>query len=159
MMETERTDRRTTVIARTVIRIVVPIIIVTAIAITLQGHNKPGGGFIGAVLTATAFVLIYVIFGLDYIKGELLAGTVETDQHGPVEWYRWLFAAGLTLAAGSGMVPILFGRPFMTQSVLFVEHVPLYGEMEFAWASTFDIGVYCAVVGALLTIIGEVGNE
>jgi multicomponent Na+:H+ antiporter subunit B len=149
-----------TVISRTVTRMVVPIILVTSIALLLQGHNLPGGGFIGAVLTATAFVLVYVIFGMEYLQTDLLGVSAEAGTtHELVSGYRWLFAVGLALAAGSGLVPVLLGLPFLTQGVLFLEPLPLYGELEVASALAFDLGVYCTVVGALLTILGEVGNE
>ncbi|MFC7098540.1 MnhB domain-containing protein [Halobaculum marinum] len=153
-------DRHTTVIARTVVRVVVPIILVTAIGLLFQGHNRPGGGFIGAVLTVTAFVLVYVIFGLDYLQDELLGIDDPNDgTHAAVEQYRWLFAGGLALAAGSGLVPVVAGLPFLTQAVLFLEGVPLYGNFELASAFAFDLGVYLAVVGGLLTVLGEVGYE
>lgn len=158
-------ERKTTVIARTVVRLVVPIILLTAVALLLQGHNLPGGGFIGAVLTVTAFVLIYVIFGLDYVQSELVGSRVgrEPDEApedvGLVPNYRWMFSLGLALAAGAGLAPIAFGLPFLTQGVLFLEHVPLYETFEVASAFAFDLGVYFTVVGGLLTIIGEVGAE
>lgn len=153
-------ERHTTVIARTVVRVVVPIILLTAIGLLFQGHNRPGGGFIGAVLTATAFVLVYVIFGMDYLQSTLLdIPDTSPDGHGAVEYYRWLFAAGLTLAAGSGLVPLVVDLPFLTQAVLFLHHVPLYGEFELASAFAFDLGVYLTVVGGLLTVLGEVGHE
>jgi multicomponent Na+:H+ antiporter subunit B len=152
-------DHSATVIAKTVVRTTVPIILVTSIALLLQGHNLPGGGFIGAVLTATAFVLVYVIFGLDYIREEILHLNPGETAAGMVPAYRWLFSVGLALALVSGLVPILFGYPFLTQGVLFLEHVPLYGEFEIASALAFDLGVYLAVVGGLLTILEEVGRE
>jgi len=157
-------DHRTTPISRTVTRIVVPIILVTAVSLLLQGHNLPGGGFIGAVLTTTAFVLVYVMFGLTYLQERVLGLSGEGDgdddgSHGLVSGYRWLFALGLALAAASGVAPLLFGHPFLTQAVLFLEGLPLYGELEVASALAFDLGVYFTVVGALLTIIGEVGSE
>ena len=152
-------DRRTTVISRTVTRFVVPFILVTAVSLLLQGHNLPGGGFIGAVLTAAAFALIYVIFGLDYVRSDVLGVSPDDETHGPVEAYRWLFGGGLALAALSGAVPILFGYNFLAQGVWFFEHVPLYHEFEVASAFFFDLGVYFTVVGALLTVVAEVGTE
>jgi len=150
----------TTVIARTVVRVVVPIILVTAVGLLFQGHNRPGGGFIGAVLTTTAFVLVYVVFGMEFLRGEFLGvEAVAGDSHVPIEHYRSLFAAGLAIAAGSGLVPILAGVPLFTQAVLFLDHVPLYGEFELASAFVFDLGVYLTVVGGLLTVLGEVGGE
>jgi multicomponent Na+:H+ antiporter subunit B len=141
-------DREPTVIARTVTRLVVPMILVTAIALLLQGHNLPGGGFIAGVLTVTAFALVYIIFGLDYVETELL-----DRECGHV------FAIGLAVAAGSGIAAMALGYPFLTQAVAFLEHLPVYGELEVASALVFDLGVYAVVVGALLTILAEVGAE
>jgi multicomponent Na+:H+ antiporter subunit B len=152
-------DRRTTVIARTVVRIAVPIILLTSVALLLQGHNLPGGGFIGAVLTVTGFVLVYVVFGLDALSDVLGVEGDPGERHAPLSGYRWLFGVGLALAAGSGLVPLLFGRPFLTQAVFFFEGVPLYGVFEVATALAFDLGVYLTVVGALLTVVAEVGGE
>lgn len=153
-------DHRTTVIARTVVRVTVPIILVTALALLLQGHNQPGGGFIGGVLTTTAFVLVYVVFGLEFLQSDLLDIRDESgESHHAVELYRVLFTVGLTIAFASGLAPMLAGLPFLTQGILFLEHLPLYEELEVASALAFDLGVYLAVVGGLLTVIGEVGSE
>ena len=153
----------TTVIARTVARTVFPLILLTAFALMLQGHNLPGGGFIAGVLTTTAFALVYVIYGIDYLEQEILhrivRGPVEHIQHGIVENYRALFAAGLALAAGSGVVAMMFGLPFLTQNFWVLEHLPIYGELHVASALAFDTGVYLVVVGALLTILSVVGAE
>jgi multicomponent Na+:H+ antiporter subunit B len=156
------TGREPTVIARTVTRIVVPLILVTAVALLLQGHNQPGGGFIAGVLTATAFALTYIIYGMDYIRTELLDRQVRTTDAVGSRLARDLgavFGVGLLLAAGGGAVAMALGYPFLTQAVLFVEHVPLYEELELAGALVFDLGVYFVVVGALLTILGVVGLE
>ncbi|MFB6139529.1 MAG: MnhB domain-containing protein [Halosimplex sp.] len=155
-------DREPTVIARTVTRLVVPLILVTAVALLLQGHNRPGGGFIAGVLTVTAFALVYVIFGLDYLETELLdrepAARYETEA-GIVREYGAVFALGLAVAAGGGVAAMALGYPFLTQGVAFVEHLPVYGELEFASAFVFDLGVYAVVVGGLLTILTVVGAE
>jgi len=156
------TDQDTTVIARTVARIVFPIIVVTAIALLLQGHNLPGGGFIAGTLTAAAVGLVYVIYGLDYLETELLGRSPSapySEETGITREYGALFTTGLALAAGSGMVAILFGEAFLTQAVWFFEHVPIYEEFEVASALAFDLGVYLVVVGSLLTILAVVGTE
>ncbi|MFB6149862.1 MAG: MnhB domain-containing protein [Halobacteriales archaeon] len=150
----------TTVITRTAVRFVVPIILVTAIALLLQGHNLPGGGFIAAVLTATAFVLVYVVFGLEYLRTVLgMSASEGTFAHSPIERYRRLIAAGLAVAVGAGLAPIAIDAPFLTQTYYILHDVPLYHELEIATALAFDIGVYLTVVGALLTIIAVVGTE
>ncbi len=153
-----------TVIARTVARTVVPLVLVTAVALLLRGHNLPGGGFIAGVLTATAFALVYVVYGLDTVEERMLgetpdASAVDHLRHGAVEVYRALFALGLLVAAGSGVVAMAFDRPFLTQTFRVLHDLPLFGEMEIASALAFDVGVYLVVLGALLTVVSVVGAE
>ena len=155
-------ENDTTVIARTVTRIVFPLILVTAIALLFQGHNRPGGGFIAGVLTAAAFALVYIVYGLDYLEEDLLdrrSTTSDSPEAGIVGRYGDLFSAGLAVAAGGGLAAVALGQPFLTQAVVFLEHVPVYGHFEVASAFVFDLGVYAVVVGALLTIIAVVGAE
>ncbi|WP_246987654.1 MnhB domain-containing protein [Halorientalis marina] len=156
------TDRQPTIIARTVTRIVVPLILVTAIALLLQGHNLPGGGFIAGVLTATAFALTYIIYGLDYIESELLDQSVTyPDNLSSVMGrdFAPVFGVGLAIAAGGGLAAMALGYPFLTQGVVFIEGLPLYHELEVASALVFDLGVYFVVVGGILTILAVVGQE
>jgi len=153
-------DRDTTVIARTVARTVVPLILVTAVALLLRGHNLPGGGFIAGVLTVTAFTLLYIIYGLDSVRRDLLQRTPDTESFpGPATLYATTFGVGLAIAVGGGLAAIALGEPFLTQAVLFVEHVPVFREFELASAFVFDVGVFLVVVGALLTILSVVGTE
>ncbi|HET7323068.1 MAG TPA: MnhB domain-containing protein [Halococcus sp.] len=153
--------RRTTVIARTVVRIVFPLVLLTAIALLFQGHNLPGGGFIAGVLTVAGFALVYVIYGLDFLQNDLLGRDGGETAAGPaiVADYRLAFAVGLSLAAGGGVVAMLFGFPFLSQVVIFFHDLPIYHELEFATAFVFDLGVYFVVVGALLSILAVVGSE
>jgi len=148
-----------TVIPRTATRLAVPIALVTSIALLLQGHNQPGGGFIAGVLTAAAFALVYVVFGLEELAKMLGAEPDGPFGHAPVATYRAVLGLGLALAAASGLVPIAFGEPFLTQTYWILHGVPLYGEVEVASAIAFDLGVYLTVVGALLTVVAVVGTE
>jgi multicomponent Na+:H+ antiporter subunit B len=158
-----RRRTETTVIARTVVRAVVPLVLVTAVALLLQGHNLPGGGFIAGVLTVTAFALVYVIYGREYLEEELVGAapppSVTGVSHAAVEYYRAAFAVGLALAAGAGLGAVVVGYPFLTQAVYFLHDLPVYHEMEVATALAFDVGVYLVVVGGLLTILGVMGGE
>ncbi len=149
------------VIARTVTRIVFPLILLTALALLFQGHNRPGGGFIAGVLTAAAFALVYIVYGPDFLQDDLLGRTGSDTATGPaiVADYLDVFAAGLALAAGGGVVAMLFGRSFLSQVVLFIHHLPIFHELEVASAFVFDLGVYLVVVGAVLAILAVVGAE
>lgn len=155
-------QREPTVIARTVTWIVFPLILLTAISFLFRGHNLPGGGFIAGVLTAAGFALVYLIYGIDFLQNDLL--NLDTDSMAAtgssiIADYRLVFAAGLALAAGGGVVAMLFGQPFLSQVVVFIDNLPIYDKLEFATAFVFDLGVYLVVVGALLTILAVVGSE
>jgi multicomponent Na+:H+ antiporter subunit B len=153
----------TTIIMRTTARIVVPIVLVLAASLFLQGHNLPGGGFIGGVLTVAAFGLVYVAFGLDYLEVGVLDREVDPGagmfEHRSVTAYRRVFVLGLAVVAGSGVAGLLLGESFLAQTFVHLEGVPLYGEVELASALVFDTGVYLVVVGGLLTILSVVGGE
>ncbi len=151
-----------TVIARTVTKAVLPLILLTSIALLLQGHNLPGGGFIGGVLTVVGFGIVYIIFSIDYLEDTVLGikkrNVLERFEHTIQEDYRDLFSIGLLIAAGTGIVAILFDLPFLTQD-FWVFHWPIFNEMHIASAFIFDVGVYLVVVGSLLTVLSVVGEE
>ena len=152
----------TTIIMKTTARVVVPIVLVVAISLFLQGHNLPGGGFIGGVLTVAAFTLVYVAYDLDYLEVSVLERDVDPGrgifEHRTVTTYRRLFTLGLAVTLASGAGALLFGEPFLGQTFDYV-HLPLFGEVELATALVFDVGIYCVVVGGLLAIFSVVGAE
>ncbi|MFB6103900.1 MAG: MnhB domain-containing protein [Halobacteriaceae archaeon] len=153
----------TTVVLRTTVRVVLPIVLLVSIVLFLEGHNHPGGGFIAGVLTTTAFALVYIAYGIDFLEDEVLArggddGGSPTRQR-IVEDYRGVVALGLAVAMGTGLAAMALGYPFLTQAVAFVHGVPLYGDLEVASAVVFDLGVYLVVVGSLLTVLSVVGSE
>ena len=147
---------------RTTARVVVPIILVVAVSLFLQGHTLPGGGFIGGVLTVAAFALVYVAYNLDYLEIGVLDREIDHSRgigdHRTVTAYRRLFVFGLTLIVASGLAGPLFGEPFLSQAFRPL-HLPLFGEIELASALVFDTGIFCVVVGGLLTIFSVVGAE
>lgn len=137
-----------TVIARTAVRASTPLILLTAIASLIGGHNRPGGGFVAAVLVAAAVTLVYVVYGRSAVERVLHVG--------PRGYWR-LAGGGLAIAFAGGLVPVALGQPFLTQAVLFAP-TPL-GEVELASALVFDVGVLVSVVGALLAIVAALGRE
>jgi len=152
----------TTVIMRTTARIVVPIVLVLALSLFLQGHSLPGGGFIGGVLTVAAFALVYVAYDLDYLESGVLEREVDEGagifEHRTVRTYRRLFTVGIAVTVASGVGAILFGEPFLSQTFFHVE-LTLFGDVELATTLVFDAGVYFVVVGGLLTVFSVVGAE
>lgn len=152
-----------TLIVRSVTKAVMPLILLVAFALMLQGHNLPGGGFIGGTLAVVGIALIYIVFSIDYLENTVLNRTERSIKGGFIhaieEDYRDMFAAGLVLAVGTGLVAVLYGIPFLTHTHQKLHHVPIYGELHPASALSFDTGVFLVVIGALLTILSAVGEE
>ena len=126
-------------ILRTVVGMIAPVLFVFSVVLFLRGHNLPGGGFIAGLLTSVAIVLRAVALG----RGR--AGLVA-------ERYVGVVAVGLAIAVLTAVVPTLLGYPFFTHTFGHA-HVPLLGDIELASAALFDLGVYVVVVGNVVTVI------
>ena len=134
------------VILMTAARIIIFIIVLFSINLFFAGHNAPGGGFIGGLLTAAAIILFAIAFGMDAVKRVL-----------PVN-YRTMTGIGLLIAVLTGAGSFLFKAPFLSHSFGHFQ-LPILGETELATAVIFDLGVYLSVIGVTLTIILSVGRE
>lgn len=118
-------------------RILVPTMLVISAYALLRGHNAPGGGFISALIGAAAIVLIFLASDNDRV---------------PVLERRYLTIAGsgIIVAVITGLVGLAEGA-FLT---------PLHAEvlgMHLTTALVFDVGVYLAVFGVILTAINRLG--
>lgn len=116
-----------------------------AAVLLLVGHNKPGGGFIAGLMTAAALVPYFLAFRREE----------AARPHFPNPLV--LLPAGLLLALATGLVPVALGYEFLRSAHTHV-HVPLLGELEFASAMAFDMGVYLLVVGVALFILRQFGR-
>jgi multicomponent K+:H+ antiporter subunit A len=132
-------------ILQTFSRVLFPMMLMVAVFVFLRGHNLPGGGFIAGLIAALAIVLQNLANGIGWTAQRL-----RTDMH------SWL-AAGLLLAAGTGMVAMALGYPFLTSAHTHV-HWPVVGGFELASAMFFDAGVFLVVVGATVMILVELGK-
>lgn len=138
--------RSNDVILKTVSKVAIFIIISFSLYLFFAGHNSPGGGFIGGLMTSAALVLLALAFGLDVIRQVL-----------PIDYTR-LTAAGLLIAVLTGVGSFLFGVPFLSHAFGHVS-LPLLGDTELATAVLFDLGVYLAVAGVTMTIILSIGRD
>ena len=120
-------------------RFLMPLLLLFALFLLLRGHNEPGGGFVGGLVVAAAFVLYVIAYGLPAGRRALL---IEPST---------LLGAGLLVAVGSGMPAVFLGLPFMTALWTTVA----LGSMavDVGTPLVFDIGVFLAVIGVVLTIV------
>lgn len=138
--------RATTIIAEVITQWSFPIMFLFALYLLLAGHNNPGGGFIAGVMMAVALTLQYVVFGMR-----------EVQRFTPSS-YLALVALGLSLALGTGLGSLFLGWEFLKSGILHV-NLPFLGEVEVVSAFVFDVGVFCVVMGATLTVISLLGRE
>jgi multisubunit Na+/H+ antiporter MnhB subunit len=125
-------------ILRVVARFAIPLTLLVAARIFLQGHDLPGGGFIAGVLVAAAGATYLLAFGVRRMAR--------------VRWWK-LSIVGLGVALANGIVPMLRGDPFMDNVILHV------GPIHLPTATFFDLGVLLIVVGTLMTIFVELSLE
>lgn len=123
----------TDTILQTATKILVFIILTYAVYILFAGHHNPGGGFIGGLITASSFVLLYMAFDVQTVHKIM-----------PFDFKR-IGALGVIIAVLTGAGSLLFGAPFLFQTFSYVD-LPILGTQELATAVLFDIGVYLAVI-------------
>lgn len=133
-------------ILQTITKAIVFIILAFSVFIFFAGHNNPGGGFIGGLMTAAAIVLLMLAFDLDTVKKVI-----------PID-YKKMIAVGLIFAVGTGVGALFFDAPFLTHAHGYQE-LWFLGKTHLATALLFDIGVYLVVIGVTLTIMQTIGED
>jgi len=117
------------------VRSLYPLLLAASVWVLLRGHNEPGGGFIGGMLAVVATAVLAAAEGS--------AKALSRIPLGPLR----LSAAGVGLSALSGAPALLLGRPYLEH--LWTE-LPLgLAALPLSTVQLFDLGVYCAVWGAL----------
>lgn len=125
-------------------RYLLPLLLIFSVFLLLRGHNEVGGGFVGGLVAASAFML-YAIARSPSAARRLLPVSPPA-----------LIAIGLAIAFGSGIVGPLSGLPVMT-GVWLAEPLPVLGKV--GTPVLFDVGVYFLVVGICLHILLTLAEE
>ncbi|MGM8211540.1 Na(+)/H(+) antiporter subunit B [Virgibacillus sp. W0430] len=134
------------VILQSITKVVVFIILTLALYLFFSGHHAPGGGFIGGLVLASAFVLLYLAFDTETIEKSI-----------PLD-FKIVAAFGALLAVASGTGALLFGAPFLSQSFAYVQ-LPFFGKVELTTITIFEAGVALTVVGVVVTIILSISKD
>lgn len=127
-----------TIIFKTASAYLLPLLLLFSVFILLRGHYLPGGGFVGGLMAAIAFVIHSFANGIEKTKNII--------KFHP----GFLMPVGLLLALTAGSLPLAFGDTFMT-GLWMKQSVPVIGSV--GTALFFDTGVYLVVIGVTLTII------
>jgi multicomponent Na+:H+ antiporter subunit B len=127
-------------ILSTTTRLLQPLLLLYSVFLLLSGHNEPGGGFAGGLVAAAAFTLHAIAYDVAAARRALRFEPTT------------LIAAGLLLALGTGVLPLLWGEPFLTSAWVKVQPLGL-GPLEVGTPLLFDLGVYLVVTGVALTFV------
>lgn len=138
--------RTNDIILRTTTTLIAFILLGFSIYLFFAGHNAPGGGFIGGLMTSAAIILMYMAYGIRAMEKIL-----------PIN-FRYVIPVGLLVAALTGVGSFFFGASFLTQAFAYFQ-LPILGKTELATALLFDLGVYLGVVGVTMTIILTIAND
>ncbi len=131
-------------ILRTASRYLLVVLVVFSVFILLRGHNEPGGGFIGGLLTAGGLALYGLANGSEAVRR-----LVRIDP-------RSLIGVGLLCALVAALAGPVIGRPLLT-GLWAKDPVPGIGKVS--TVLLFDVGVHLAVVGAIYLIIVSLAEE
>ena len=118
-------------------RVIMPIVLMVGFYIFLRGHNEPGGGFIAGLVVSIGVVMQYMASGFNWASDR-----VRFPYHGVI-------GAGVLIAGLTGIGSWFVGKPFLTSDFTYVR-IPPFQEFELATAAAFDLGVFLAVVGAVM---------
>ncbi len=118
-------------------RVIMPVVLMVGFYIFLRGHNEPGGGFISGLIVSIAVVMQYMASGFSWTSARL-----RYPYHGVI-------GAGVLIAGLTGIGSWFVSKPFLTSDFTYVR-IPPFHEFELATAALFDLGVFLAVVGAVM---------
>ncbi|HEX7036065.1 MAG TPA: monovalent cation/H+ antiporter subunit A [Pseudomonadales bacterium] len=129
-----------------IMRLLFPVTTLVALYLLLRGHNQPGGGFIAGITLAAAMIVQYMAGGTRWVEERLRFRIT-----------LWV-GAGLMLAAVTGIGAWLFQHPFLTSHTRYLA-VPVLGELPFASALFFDVGVFLLVFGATVLMLVALAHQ
>jgi multicomponent Na+:H+ antiporter subunit B len=122
-------------------KLLFPALLLLSLIELYRGHNLPGGGFIGGLLAASAFILL----GL----GDSMEEAARRLKLSPAT----LLVVGLGVSALSGLPGFLAGKGFLYGLWLPEFSLPGLGAVHLGTPLLFDVGVYFAVIGFTLQTV------
>ena len=134
------------IILSTATRFLITLLLLLPAFLLLRGHNLPGGGFVAALVAATGVALYAIAFDAAAARRAL-----RVDP-------RVLIAAGLLVATGSGVLPLLQGRPLLT-GLWGQINLPGFDPYFLGTPLLFDVGVFMTVFGVVMTVVFALMEE
>ncbi len=140
----KNTDKRMkSLLLQTAVKVLFPFLLIASLLSLFRGHNEPGGGFIGGLVAASAFILLTFAYGVK-----------ETEKRVYIN-PMLLIVAGLSFAFIASVMPVIFGFGFF-EAMWADFKIPLIGKP--GTPLLLDAGIYLVVTGAVCKIIFVIGD-
>ncbi|TDM12755.1 monovalent cation/H+ antiporter subunit B [Macrococcus lamae] len=138
--------RENDVLLETISKVVIVIILTFGFYIFFNGHNEPGGGFIGGLVFASGFILMFLTFDAERIKEAL-----------PFN-FNLLVIFGSLISITTLFIPLFYGDDFLTQ---YDGHfnVSLLGDFHLSTVTLFEFGILLTVLGVVMTILLTISGD
>lgn len=119
-------------------RVLMPLLLMLSVFLLLRGHNEPGGGFVGGLVAACAYILYAFGHGVSAARAALRVNP------------GYVAGVGVLIAALSGLPALLAGKPYLA-GIWLAQPLPVIGKA--GTPLLFDAGVYCVVLGVVLGMV------
>jgi multicomponent Na+:H+ antiporter subunit B len=116
------------IIAKTVTKIISPVIILYGIYILMNGEDSPGGGFQAGAIFATYFILLDML------------GLIK-DMKEDIQKILFYASLGILLYLLVGFIPTFFGSNFLDYDAIMFD--PIQGQL---------IGIFLIEIGIAITV-------
>lgn len=122
-----------TIVIRTTVRLLVPLVQIYALYVIFHGHYSPGGGFQGGVIIAASYILVALGLGEEELRRRVGEHTLAV-----------LSGVGVAIFAGVGALSLAYDAAFLD-----------YGALTFLAEEVPDrraMGILLVEVGVALTV-------
>ncbi len=126
-----------------VLRAVFHTLLLLAVYFLLDGHNAPGGGFIGGLVAGGALVLRFITGRPQFRARVHLPPSV-------------LLGVGIVLVTATALTSLALGNTLLEHHTVEVA-LPVFGDVKATSALVFDTGIFLIVVGVVATLLDVLG--
>jgi multicomponent Na+:H+ antiporter subunit A len=121
------------------------LLLALSVVVLLRGHNEIGGGFVGGLMAALAFAVVSLADGVERARAMLRLHPLS------------LAGGGLLLALASGLPGLLLHGDFLSHVWFDADLLGVH--VKQGTTLLFDLGVYAAVLGAVLAFLFGLRRE
>ncbi|MEJ2689433.1 MAG: MnhB domain-containing protein [Deltaproteobacteria bacterium] len=119
-----------------------------ALYVIAHGHHSPGGGFQGGVILGSSFILLAIVYDLQYVLGRISEKTILRFS-----------GIGVSIYAGIGALCLLWGGNFLAYAS-WSKVLPVSKEMAHSYGILgVEIGVAITVMAIMLSLYLDLASN